>query len=61
MVAGKKDETVPKNQTTMDRTSDRELVITRAFNAPPRIVFDAWTKAELVRRWWAPKSRTVAM
>ena len=61
MVARTKDETVPKNQTTMDRTSDRELVITRTFNAPPRIVFDAWTKAELVRRWWAPKSRAVAI
>jgi uncharacterized protein YndB with AHSA1/START domain len=52
---------VAKNQTTMDRTSDRELVITRMFNAPPRIVFDAWTRPELVRRWWAPRSRAVSI
>jgi uncharacterized protein YndB with AHSA1/START domain len=38
------------------RESDRELVITRTFDAPPRIVFEAWTKPELLRRWWAPKS-----
>ena len=60
MVAGKEGKPVQKNQTTMDR-ADRELVITRTFNAPPRIVFDAWTRAELVRRWWAPKSRNVAI
>jgi uncharacterized protein YndB with AHSA1/START domain len=44
------------NPTTAERTSERELVITRLFNAPPRVVFDAWTKPELVKRWWAPKS-----
>jgi len=49
------------NQTTMDRTSGRELVITRAFNGPARIVFDAWTRPELVIRWWAPASRDVEM
>ena len=49
-------EAVTMNRTSMERTSDRELVITRTFNAPPRIVFEAWTKAELVSRWWAPKS-----
>jgi uncharacterized protein YndB with AHSA1/START domain len=42
------------NQTTFERTSDRELVITRTFNGPARIVFDAWTKPELLKRWWAP-------
>jgi len=36
--------------------SDREIVVTRAFNAPARIVFDAWTKPELLKQWWAPKS-----
>jgi len=49
------------NQTTMDRSSGRELVISRAFNGPARIVFDAWTRPELVRRWWAPQSRDVAL
>ena len=45
-----------KNLTTSERTSDRELVVTRTFNAPPRIVFEAWTKPELLMKWWAPKS-----
>jgi uncharacterized protein YndB with AHSA1/START domain len=50
-----------KNETTMELKSDREIIISRTFNAPPRIVFDAWTKAEFVRRWWAPASHCVAM
>jgi uncharacterized protein YndB with AHSA1/START domain len=40
----------------VERRSERELVVTRAINAPPRLVFDAWTKAELFQRWWVPKS-----
>jgi uncharacterized protein YndB with AHSA1/START domain len=43
-------------RTTVERKSDRELVVTRTFNAPARILFEAWTKPELFRRWWAPKS-----
>ena len=42
--------------TTVDRTSDRELVVTRLFSAPARRVFEAWTQPEQFRRWWAPKS-----
>jgi uncharacterized protein YndB with AHSA1/START domain len=45
-----------KNGTTVERTSERELVVTRTFNAQARIVFAAWTKTELLTRWWAPKS-----
>ncbi|MGQ0613784.1 MAG: SRPBCC family protein [Planctomycetaceae bacterium] len=45
-----------KNRTTVERTSDRELVVRRTFNAPARIVFEAWTKPELFKRWWVPKS-----
>jgi uncharacterized protein YndB with AHSA1/START domain len=45
-----------KNQTTVERKSDRELVVTRTFDAPARVVFEAWTKPELLKRWWAPKS-----
>ena len=44
------------NPTTVERKSDREMVVTRAFDAPARIVFDAWTKPELFKRWWAPRS-----
>ncbi|MGV8839548.1 MAG: SRPBCC family protein [Bauldia sp.] len=43
-----------KHRTTLDRPSDRELVVTRAFDAPPRIVFEAWTTPALLRRWWVP-------
>ncbi|HEY0874453.1 MAG TPA: SRPBCC family protein [Vicinamibacterales bacterium] len=45
-----------KNRTTVERKSDRELVVTRTFNGPARIVFEAWTRPELLQRWWAPKS-----
>ena len=45
-----------KNSTTLERTSDRELVITRTFAAPARIVFEAWTRPDLFKRWWVPKS-----
>lgn len=45
-----------KGRTNVERTSERELVVTRTFNAPARIVFEAWSKPELFMRWWAPKS-----
>lgn len=45
-----------KNRTAVDRKSEREIVVTRTFNAPARIVFEAWTTPELLKRWWAPKS-----
>lgn len=48
--------TPTKNRTEVERKSERELVVTRTVNAPPRLVFEAWTKAELFRRWWVPKS-----
>ena len=44
------------NPTTIERTSGRELVVTRTFDGPPRLVFEAWTRPELMKRWWAPKS-----
>ena len=45
-----------KNRTTVERKSGRELVVTRTFDGPARIVFEAWTRPELLKRWWAPKS-----
>jgi uncharacterized protein YndB with AHSA1/START domain len=45
-----------KNRTTLERKSDRELVVERIINGPARIVFDAWTKPELFKQWWVPKS-----
>jgi uncharacterized protein YndB with AHSA1/START domain len=53
---GNSDPASGKNRTTVERKSDRELVVTRTFNAPARIVFAAWTTPELLMRWWAPKS-----
>lgn len=44
------------NPTTVERTSDREVVVTRVFDAPARLVFEAWTDPELFQRWWVPKS-----
>ena len=49
-----------KNSTAVDRKSDREIVVTRIFNAPARIVFEAWTTLELFKQWWAPKSFCVS-
>src|SRR5262245_8075560 len=45
-----------KNPTTVERKSDREVVVPRTVNGPPRLVFEAWTRAELFQRWWVPKS-----
>ena len=50
-----------KNRTTVERKSERELVVTRTFNAPARIVFEAWTKPELLKRWWVPKSMGMSL
>ena len=49
------------NRTTAERTSDRELVVTRTFNASPRTVYEAWTTPELMKQWWAPKSFGITM
>ena len=57
MDARRESEPMPaKNHTTTERTSERELVVTRTVNGPARLVFEAWTKPELLQRWWAPKS-----
>ncbi|HEY6621378.1 MAG TPA: SRPBCC family protein [Steroidobacteraceae bacterium] len=45
-----------KNLTTIERKSEREIVVKRTFNGPARIVFEAWTRPELFRQWWVPKS-----
>jgi len=45
-----------KHRTTVERKSERELVVTRTFNGPPRLVFEAWTSPDLFTRWWLPKS-----
>src|SRR5215212_4364143 len=49
------------NGTTVERKSERELVVTRTFNGPARVVFEAWTKPELFRQWWVPKSMGMSL
>ena len=49
------------SHTTVERQSERELVVTRSFDAPARIVFAAWTTPELFMRWWAPKSTGMSL
>src|SRR6476620_9864979 len=57
MDARRESEATPmKNRTTVERKSEREVVVTRTFNAPARIVFEAWTRPELFKQWWVPKS-----
>lgn len=43
-------------RTTVQKTSEREVVVTRTFDAPARLVFEAWSKPELFRKWWVPRS-----
>ena len=57
MVARRESETAPiSNRTTSERKSACELVVTRTFDAPARLVFEAWTTPELFKQWWVPKS-----
>ncbi len=50
-----------KNRTTVERKSERELVVARTINGPARIVFEAWTKAELLEQWWVPQSSGLSL
>ena len=50
------DHPAAQNRTQIERKSDRELIVTRVFDAPPSTVFKAWSQADLFRRWWMPKS-----
>jgi len=55
MEARKQSELAMK-RTTVQRKSDREIVVTRTFDAPARLVFEAWSRPELFKKWWVPKS-----
>lgn len=62
MNARRESEPAPmKSTTAVERKSDRELIVTRTFNAPARLVFEAWTRPELFKRWWVPKSLGVSL
>jgi len=59
--AGQDDAAGGRHRTTAERRGERELVVTRTFDAPPHVVFAAWTQPELIKRWWAPKSSGVPL
>jgi uncharacterized protein YndB with AHSA1/START domain len=62
MHAGRESEPTPvRNRATVERKSERELVVTRTLDGPPRLVFEAWTRPELFQRWWVPKSCGVSL
>ena len=62
MDARRESEPTPmKDRTTVERKSEREIVVTRTFNGPARLVFEAWTKPELFRQWWVPKSMGMSL
>jgi uncharacterized protein YndB with AHSA1/START domain len=57
MDARRESESTPtRSRAAVERKSERELVVTRTFNAPARLLFEAWTKPELFKQWWVPKS-----
>jgi len=56
-----KENNKPDTATTVERRSERELVVTRIVNGPAHLVFEAWARPELFQRWWAPKSFGVTM
>lgn len=54
-------ERASSGRTKVERRSERDLVVTRTFDAPVRLVFEAWTRPELFKLWWAPKSSPVPL
>lgn len=61
MTAAGSDPVVTENDTSVERTSDRELTVTRTIAGPAHLVFEAWTNPELFRRWWVPKSFPITL
>ena len=62
MDARRENEPTPtEHRTTVERKCERELIVTRTINGPARIVFEAFAKPELLKRWWAPKSTGVSL
>jgi uncharacterized protein YndB with AHSA1/START domain len=61
MADGKESNPAAKGRTELARKSDRELVVTRTFNAPAHIVFEAWSNPDLFRRWWVPQSAGLSL
>jgi uncharacterized protein YndB with AHSA1/START domain len=60
MEATKQSEPTMK-RTTVEKKSDRELVVTRTFDAPAHLVFEAWSNPDLFKKWWVPKSQGMTL
>jgi uncharacterized protein YndB with AHSA1/START domain len=58
---GDREATLMADKATTERPSERELVVTRTVSGPPHLVFQAWTEAELLERWWSPKSFPITL
>jgi uncharacterized protein YndB with AHSA1/START domain len=61
MDASESEATPVKNRATVERKSERELVVSRTINGPARLVFEAWTRPELFQRWWVPKAAPISL
>ena len=61
MDARQSEATPVKNRATVERRSERELVVSRTINGPARLVFEAWTRPELFKRWWVPKAAPISL
>lgn len=61
MTVRKGNDVMTRSETKLELPSDREIRITRTIDGPARVVFEAWTKPEFLKRWWAPKSRGVTL
>jgi uncharacterized protein YndB with AHSA1/START domain len=61
MAERKEGSTAAMNRTVVQRKSDRELIVTRTFDAPARIVYEAWRDADLFKRWWVPKAMSASL
>ena len=61
MDASESEPTPVKNRATVERKSERELVVSRTINGPARLVFEAWTRPELFKRWWVPKAAPISL
>ena len=61
MPSGNESSPAAMNHAAVERKADRELVVTRTFNAPVHLVFEAWSKPELFKQWWVPKSAGMSL
>lgn len=61
MNAAREGELDSMKSTTVERKSERERVVTRRVHGPARLVFEAWTQAELFRQWWVPRSMGLSL